>query len=149
MTYASLRFFFLDANLAVFRDPHNPSLSTKQILSVAPILKGQKVSHQFDIPKRSSVASPKAITLDFGNMNLIDFDDDDTERQIQYTKPRAYEAAVDLLGGDGNGGNAPDLVNHGGMMAPLQPTISPQQQKTLRRKDSASSDIDEFVDAEG
>jgi hypothetical protein len=86
---------------------------------------------------------------DFGNVNLIDFDDDDTQQQIQYTKPKASSAWVDLLGSDASGRNTPDPTNHGGMMAPLQPTISPQQRHTSQRKDSTSSDLDEFVDAEG
>jgi hypothetical protein len=86
---------------------------------------------------------------DIGNVNLIDFDDDDTQQQIQYTKPKPSGAWVDLLGSDGSGRNTPDFTNHGGMMAPLQPTISPQQRRTLQRKDSTSSGVDEFVDAQG
>ena len=131
------------------RDSHNPSLATKQILSFAPILEGQKISHQFDIPKRSSVAFRTPVAHDFGKTNLIDFDDDDPQEQSQYMNPKTSGALIDLLGSDGDGGNTTDPINHGGMMAPLQPTISPQQKHTLKRKDSTSSDSDEFVDAEG
>jgi len=137
--------WILNANV----DSYNPSLATKQILSVAPILEGQKFSHQFDIPKRSPIRSQTPVARDFGNTNLIDFGDDDTQEQIQYTNAKTSGALIDLLGSDGDGGNTPDPTNHGGMIAPLQPMISPQQQRTLKRKDSTSSDFDEFVDAEG
>lgn len=39
-------------------DPHNPELATKQILSVAPILKGQKAPAQYEIPPHSHQKTP-------------------------------------------------------------------------------------------
>lgn len=42
----------LSTDILLSSDPHNPDVATKQILSIAPIIKGQKESSQFQIPPR-------------------------------------------------------------------------------------------------
>lgn len=121
-------------------DPHNPELAVKQILAIAPILPGQKVSREFEIPPRSAGKEKAA----GGSDNLIDFAD---------------ENSAPGPGGLSQGQNATsqggliDTQDHGasnsgsGLMEPLQPSQSQQPGHPLRRLDTNTKEVDEFVDA--
>jgi hypothetical protein len=117
-------------------DPKNVETAHKQILAIAPILPGQKTSHQFDIPPRSSKQAASS-----GGDNLIDFGDDDATLS-QYLKVPA-STSHDLLGDSHSTGN-----NISELMAPLQPTSVPKDRHPVQRIDSTSDDLDVFVDAE-
>ncbi|PGH08690.1 hypothetical protein AJ80_07811 [Polytolypa hystricis UAMH7299] len=139
--------WILNANI----DSHNPTLAAQQILAVYPILKGQEVSHEFDIPPHhsqqsgTSTSTPAEATSQRpGQNNLIDFDDDPPSTTANSTQ-NSSGALVDL-------GNEKDehskTSDAAGMMAPLQPNTSAQQGRPLKRRDSDASDMDIFVDAQ-
>jgi len=132
--------------LAVPSDPHNPELAAKQILSITPIVKGQKVSHQFDIPPHSPSRQKRQTQ---GNDNsLIDFGEEETTpAQKQDANPSA--PSQDLL--DLSDDDTQKASNNGssGLMPPLQPSSSEQAGHPVQRKDSRTEDVEEFVDAAG
>ncbi|KAL1966592.1 hypothetical protein VTN77DRAFT_4003 [Rasamsonia byssochlamydoides] len=128
-------------------DGKNPELAHKQILSIAPILPGQKVSHEFDIPPRSSHQSSNSNSnsqqgqAQSGSNNLIDFGDENAP-PARSGNSNSGGASQDLLG-EGPGQNS------SGLMAPLLPTTSDTNRNNpMKRIDSKSSDVDLFVDAE-
>ncbi|EER29607.1 oxysterol binding protein, putative [Coccidioides posadasii C735 delta SOWgp] len=136
----------LDWILNAIIDPQDPKLATRQILAVAPILKGQVVNHQFDIPAHCPSShhssTPNSVTKEQSN-NLIDLGNDGAADQRETTKNNGSGELVDLLSGSGNEGQKQISLT----MSPLQPTISDQGHPT-RRRDSESSGVDEFVDAQ-
>lgn len=101
-------------------DHQNPELAVKQILAIAPILQGQKVSHEFEIPPRS--AGKDKATDDSGNP--IDF---------------AGENAASQDRGASSSGS--------GLVEPPQPSQSQQPGNPLQRRDTNTKEVDEFVDA--
>ncbi|KMU79465.1 oxysterol-binding protein [Coccidioides immitis RMSCC 3703] len=136
----------LDWILNAVIDSQDPKLATRQILAVAPILKGQVVNHQFDIPAHCPSShhssTPNSVTKEQPN-NLIDLGNDGAADQRETTKNNGSGELVDLLSGSGNEGQKQISLT----MNPLQPTISDQGHPT-RRRDSESSGVDEFVDAQ-
>jgi hypothetical protein len=120
------------------RDGKTPEAVTEQILAIAPILPGQKRSGSFEIPphkqKQPQPAPPAPAN---GGMNLIDFDDpplpppkevSDLKRGLM-DEPEPFHSA---------GGTPP------GLQAPL----IPQSGYPIKRQDTNSGEVDEFVDAE-
>ncbi|EEH18777.2 hypothetical protein PABG_01096 [Paracoccidioides brasiliensis Pb03] len=118
----------LDWILKAHVDPFNPTLATKQILSVAPILPGQKPSQQFAIPphsarssgdtpsssgKSASIPTTAASATTRHNGNLIDFGESNgsngnahsDENKVSKLGPSTGNttASMDLLGGGGDG----------------------------------------------
>ncbi|KAL1953941.1 hypothetical protein VTO42DRAFT_2019 [Malbranchea cinnamomea] len=147
----------LDWILNATIDPLDPEVAVRQILAVAPIVEGQAISHEFDIPPRSSLhqsrehteAQSQSASRQSIQENLIDFGDDEPSQPAVSTKPKT-DNKVDLLGEDDEEVHAKDSFGSGnppGLMAPLKPTMS--EHHPLRRIDTNSSDVDEFVDAQG
>lgn len=122
-------------------DEQNPEVAAKQIISITPILQGQQVSHEFDIPPRS----PSKDQATGGSGNLIDFGDENAAPTA--SGPSQAQNA-------GSQGALLDLQDHGasnngsGLMAPLQPSQSQQPGNPIRRKDTNTNELEEFVDAE-
>ncbi|KAL1848599.1 Oxysterol-binding protein OBPa [Paecilomyces lecythidis] len=121
-------------------DPHNPELAVKQILAIAPILPGQKVSREFEIPPRSAGKEKAA----GGSDNLIDFADENSA-----PGPGGLSQGQNVT----SQGGLIDTQDHGasnsgsGLMEPLQPSQSQQPGHPLRRLDTNTKEVDEFVDA--
>jgi hypothetical protein len=128
-------------------DLQDPETAREQILRIAAILPGQTVSKEYSIPPHSQKqhsSSNSAITND-----LIDFGNDDTAALPQTMPFNSATTPHDLLGDFVNSNSIQDAQNQQGLMAPLRPTTSSSGDKLpIRRKDSHSSDTDEFVDAE-
>lgn len=117
--------WILDANI----NGATPEEKTKQILAIAPILVGQKISQPQQGKKTSQPQSqPQQQTA--GHDDLIDFGQSDPN-------PNTYEQAgqIDPMQTQTN---APP-----GMQAPLQPG------HPIKRVDTKSKELDEFVDAPG
>ena len=128
-------------------DLQDPETAREQILRIAAILPGQTVSKEYTIPPHSQKqhsSSNSAITND-----LIDFGNDGTAAVPQTVPFNNATTPHDLLGDFVNSNSIQDAHNQQGLMAPLRPTTSSSRDKLpIRRKDSHSSDTDEFVDAE-
>lgn len=138
------------ADLTPFISDHkNPEVAIQQILSIAPILQGQKPNSpkpKEESPKRKETV-PQNGSENAGS--LIDFGgDDDTMSPAQSTasKTKNQAALQGLLdeSSDDNPQNNSGRARQSSLMAPLQPTLSPQR---VKRVDSTNSDVDEFVDA--
>jgi hypothetical protein len=131
-------------------------LATKQILSIIPIVDGQKSSHQFDIPSHESLHPSREHSetqhqpagKNSDPDNLIDFDSRTPSPSTANSSSKGANGAEDLLSGPGQNFNKEVAYarDSAGLMAPLRPTLS--EQRPLRRIDSNTSDVDEFVDAE-
>lgn len=139
----------LDWILNAHIDSRDPELATRQILAVAPILKGQAVNHDFDIPPRSpkpETPNHRQITTDTDQKsdkhNLIDFGNDGATPTTE--KSKSPGEPVDLLGDDKQ---SKESDNSKAATTPLQPT-SAEQGHPLTRPVSNASSVDEFVDAE-
>ena len=98
----------LSSNHCIPSDPHNPEAATKQILSITPIVQGQKESTQFQIPshKRSDTADQ--------------------------ARPRIQGTTANASGAD----QSAEYMTDG------------EQRNIMERKDTQSSSVDQFVDAE-
>jgi hypothetical protein len=147
---------FTDPVLIPSSDGKNPELAHKQILSIAPILPGQEVSHKFDIPPHNSNSSsnsnsnsnsqkPQGQTQS-GPDSLIDFGDENAPptNSGNSNPSGGASSSQDLLGDEGYDGAAQKQPS--GLMDPLVPTAS-QNKNPMERLDSKSSDVDVFVDA--
>lgn len=87
----------------LYRDSHDPTLATRQILAIAPILKGQEVSHEFDIPafhqsKQHTETFSQSDSKKENQDNLIDFGGEPSQSTMG-SKPYSSNQEVDLLGG--------------------------------------------------
>lgn len=129
---------------ALSSDHNNPEAAINQILAIAPILPGQQQTSSKPNPDTSkNNASENA-------GNLIDFGDDDKSSSAQETtgKPQTTAAQQGLLdeSSDENSEGKTGRARQSSLMAPLEPTISSER---VQRVDSTTSEIDEFVDAQG
>ncbi|KAK2789282.1 hypothetical protein FQN51_002731 [Onygenales sp. PD_10] len=147
--------WILNANI----DSHDPQLAAQQILAVTPIIPGQKLPHQFEIPPHPSTQHKKQTASSSEKHSrgesLLDLDDCDTptREENKATKPRAAAPPMDLLSGDGQDDHfeirTDDNNPTSNVTQPPKPTTSSTQPRTMSRRHSNSSDQDEFVDAEG
>ncbi|KAK2743880.1 hypothetical protein FQN57_004503 [Myotisia sp. PD_48] len=157
--------WILNANI----DHDNPSLAIQQILAVAPILPGQQVNHNFDIPPHtphhSDAPTPfadKQTVQAARETTLLDFDvNEDLTSNAPGSKMAPSNDLIDLLGdteelGRTGDGKTTNQTRTSGLTAPLQPS-SPNRNKEnklappteLKRSDSVSSSgTDNFVDAQ-
>ncbi|WEW58990.1 Oxysterol-binding protein OBPa [Emydomyces testavorans] len=144
----------LDWILNAHIDSHDPKLATRQILAVAPILKGQAVDHQFDIPPhcpsshRSGKGHPPATPNPIADKpkqtnNLLDFGNDGAVPLPECTRNSALPDSLDLNSEDGSAGQKAVAPTEN----PLQPTVN-NQGHAVKRKDTGSSVVEEFVDAQ-
>jgi oxysterol-binding protein-related protein 8 len=147
----------LDPAISVFltRDPcddsdaQDPDLARKQILATAPILPGQRASSEYTIPPHS----PRTRAATNVSNELIDFGDanDRTSESQSRSSATNHSGFHDLLGDDETRNNVGNdhYSQQPSLMTPLTPTKSPssRDQHPIRRKDSKTSGVDEFVDA--
>ena len=105
-----------------FSDGSSPEIQAQQILAIAPILKGQAFQSppQTNGPNHQHTPSQQAPLATQGN--LIDFDD-----------PPTAIPPLQTISQDGHAAS--------GLQEPLQPG------KPIKRVDTLTKDIDEFVDA--
>ncbi|EEP76845.1 hypothetical protein UREG_01694 [Uncinocarpus reesii 1704] len=117
----------LDWILNAHIDSEDPKLATRQILAVAPILKGQEVDHQFDIPPHcpSSHRSDK--------------------HHQPVSQNSAHEQQTNNLIDFGNDGAAPGLETG---KESTSEQLASSTGHPIQRRDSHSSGVDEFVDAQ-
>ncbi|KAI1911378.1 Oxysterol-binding protein OBPa [Ophidiomyces ophidiicola] len=127
-------------------DSKDPKLATRQILAIAPILKGQAVDHQFDIPPHCSsshqncdgASGSGSLSVSEAKNTLIDLGND-AEPASDPAKKKTAEKSEDLLGDiESQVPNADSSTMN---------TLKPTTTNTIRRRDSVSSGVDEFVDA--
>lgn len=121
VTEAPFSPYILESKLtATYSDSQNPELAAKQILSIAPILDGQKENSQFQIPPHA----PK---------------------QEDQPAPSASEP-VDVKNTGSGTGSEPSEAPQPSAQPSTQP--SSQAKNSVERKDSRTSEVDEYVDAE-
>lgn len=121
-------------------DHKNPETAVKQILAVAPILPGQKQAS----PKPSEPVPKQSEEPPQNTNSLIDFGgDNDTASPAKATTSAASQGLLDSNSDDNRQSNTGGQATN--LMAPLQPTLSPQG---VKRSDSKNSGVDEFVDAQ-
>jgi len=120
-----------------------PKAVADQILAIVPILPGQKQSKEFEIPphkqKEERPAPPPPANNGMGN-NLIDFDDHPPPAQAQ------HKAVSDVKGRYAD--EPESLHSTGGVPAGLQAPLIPDVGHPIKRQDTNSGEVDEFVDAE-
>lgn len=147
-------------------DGKTPEEQTKQILNIAAILPGQAPQRRFSIPERKSskkvqegsqdtlvptgqagaVKQPAPAQQD----DLVDFGQDDA------TPARSHDGAADAQGQqDLLGGDVPKPGEPGHALVPALEKMKLEHSSSdlvgmgkLRRTDSETNDVDEFVDAE-
>ncbi|KAJ9211757.1 hypothetical protein DTO166G4_6645 [Paecilomyces variotii] len=114
-------------------DSQNPELAVKQILAIAPILQGQKVSHEFEIPPRS--AGKDKATDDSGNPI-------DSAGENAAPGPGGLSQAPNAASQDQGASSSSS-----GLVELPQPSQSQQPGNPLQRRDTNTKEVDEFVDA--
>lgn len=118
----------------------------RQILAIAPVIQGQEASHEFDILPFQQSAPEQS-----NQGSLIDFGDDEHSQAAASRKQEPSNKDMDLLGVDDQESHKENAASSLGdppeLMAPLKPTVS--EQHNIRKMDSNSSDVDDFVDAQG
>ncbi|KAL2013147.1 hypothetical protein VTN00DRAFT_672 [Thermoascus crustaceus] len=119
-------------------DPHNPELAAQQIMSIAPIVKGQKVSHQFDIPPHSP--SRQKLQTQGNDSSLIDFGEEEITRAQNANTNTPSQDLLDLNDNDTQKESNKDSSG-------LKPSASEKAGHPVQRKDSRTDDVEEFVDA--
>ncbi len=148
------------------RDGKDPKALTEQILAIAPILPGQKVKSDFEIPPHAS-----STTLHHGNdlqqgqtgaapsygggNDLMDFGDPASNvkavaaNQNNPSQPRTR--SVSLMDDDRHLNAMNDKMENMNLMGSLQASgqPSPGKQRPLARTDTETSEVDAFFDAEG
>ena len=120
-----------------YSDGKSPDAIAQQILAITPILKGQRPTqqtnmlqqHQHQQPSQSYVQPPANVTP--GNTDLIDFGNGSAGPTASHSQPMQSQVTES------------QHVPYG-LQEPLQPQIG----EPIRRQDTTSSDIDEFVDAD-
>ncbi|KAF2755250.1 putative oxysterol binding protein [Pseudovirgaria hyperparasitica] len=129
-------------------DGKTPEEQTKQILQIAAIIPGQSPDRKFSIPlhKASISDQPTTNKSEVASDDLIDFGQ---------SEPSATQPATR---GIHPKGHAPTSSNVDLLQEPLQPTTnrlrnpgsptSTASKDSLKRRDSETDDLDEFVDAE-
>ncbi len=148
------------------RDAKDPSEMTKQILAIAPILPGQKVNRDFDIPPHVTTSpthnenngqqTQQATTpASSGGNDLIDFGASAPNVKAVAAKQNVvsqYRArSVSLMDDDRHGSAMNDKM---GSMKLMEPTKTPApptngEERPLERTDTQTSEVDAFFDAEG
>jgi len=117
--------FILNAEI----DGPTPNARTQQILAVAPIIQGQKVSTEFEVPKHHPRHAQKTSLPASGGNDLIDFGQNDAPAQS--TKAPQPPAQF--------------MQNQNASLA--QP-LEPRNDRPIQRVDSYTHELDQFVDAE-
>ena len=116
-------------------------------------MKGQEVSHEFDIPphtpklKQKSESPAGRVNKKSSRGSLID---------VGGESPRPKSTGVDSLRGDDKSENAQNAQSPqqassqstSGTAQPLQPTATSGNQNSVERLDSKTNEVDKFVDAE-
>jgi len=137
-------------------DGKTPEEITKQILAIAPIVKGQKVSHEFDIPpppalqdKVSQHSSHPPPPASGGGNDLIDFGDAPAaapipERNSSLNQPQSHHSGGGGLMDD----NAHAAQGGQGSSRGLMEPLDPEGANPIKRTDTNTHEEDEFVDAE-
>jgi hypothetical protein len=117
------------------RDGKTPEERTKQVLQITTILPGQTPDRRFSIPSRRSTASiSKVESAKSANPEKLVAEEDEGQQE-EAPLVDVSEAAVEDKG-DADGG-----VEE----AAVPPTGKPAE--TVRRLDSETNDVDEFLDA--
>ncbi|KUL87147.1 hypothetical protein ZTR_05612 [Talaromyces verruculosus] len=122
-------------------DHNDVAKAHKQILAIAPIIPGQKASTELHTPTHQPTitsTNSKSYAQSHGG-DLIDFGDEMTSSSGAPAAKPAHGSSHDLLGND----------TSSGLMAPLQPGLQTSHDPhPVKRVDSATDDVDVFVDAE-
>ena len=125
-------------NIADFSsDGPTPEAKTQQILAITPILQGQKPSQQFNTPPQHQQV-PQQPPQQFSNPppamgnDLIDFGQGAPSAvpALQQQAPQQYP------------------MHHEAVPPGLQQSLEPAIGQPVHRVDTATDDVDEFVDAE-
>lgn len=138
---------------------------TEQILAISPILPGQKVNHEYDIPPHSPSASkqlghdpqpsphPSAPTAGPEN-DLIDFGyPSANEKAVSANKQNQAghrDRSASLMDDDQHVNAMNDKMGNMRLMEPTRTPASPPADKKnpLQRTDTQTSEVDAFFDAE-
>lgn len=152
--------------LIAYRDAKDPKGMTEQILAIAPILPGQKVNSDFEIPPRA----PNTTThlektpqqnqgtpapASGGGNDLIDFGaqaPNATAVAANQNVPSQHRTrSVSLMDDDRHINAMNNQMGKMKLMAPTQTpaTTSTGNGKPLERTDTQTSEVDAFFDAEG
>lgn len=129
-------------NLTSSSDSKDIGKAHKQILSIYPVIPGQKASTDFHTHAHQSAissTSSKSHAQSHGG-DLIDFGDEMASTAGAAAAKPAHGSSHDLLGND----------TSSGLMPPLQPVGSQisHDPHPVKRVDSTTDDVDVFVDAE-
>lgn len=137
----------------------------EQILAISPILPGQKVNHDYDIPPHSSNPSkhidndrqqnPNPSAPVTGNENdLIDFGfpaaNEKAVSANKKTRPEQRDRSASLMDDDQHINAMNDRMGNMKLMEPTRTPASPVAGKKnpLKRTDTQTSGVDAFFDAE-
>ena len=129
------------------RDGKTPEEITKQILSIAPILPGQKPNESFEIPQKAPIQSkPTVSTPTAPNDNLIDFDEPAPQSREKIQAP-VDQPSYGLAGASLQ---KPLQPSRGASTAPSGNSTVPEPHRgnPIQRFDSNSHEVDAFFDAE-
>ncbi len=138
---------------------------TEQILAICPILPGQKVNHEYDIPPHSSTSpkqigndrqpNPKPVAPTAGNENdLIDFGYPAANEKAVAANTKNHSAhrerSASLMDDDQHINAMNDKMGDVRLMEPTRTPASPAAGKKnpLQRMDTQTSEVDAFFDAE-
>lgn len=148
------------------RDGRDPKEMTEQILAIAPILPGQKVNHDFEIPPHAPSAptptetdwqhNQKATAPPPGDGNdLIDFGGSAPNAKAvianQNVPYQHRTRSMSLMDDDQHINAMNDKMGNVNLMGPMQTSATPSAGKgqPLERTDTQTSEVDSFFDAEG
>jgi oxysterol-binding protein-related protein 8 len=147
------------------RDGKDPREMTEQILAIAPILPGQKMNPEFEIPPHASTLptrtennqkkdqQPAAPTPSPGN-DLIDFESSapNAKAVAANNVPSQYRTrSMSLMDDDRHVNTMNEKMGKTHVMEPTKtPATSPTGKgQPLERTDTHTSEVDAFFDAEG
>lgn len=117
--------------LTYHRNGPNPEDKVRQILSIAPILSGQTRQQMNGyLPRQQPQPQQQSPQLSSGGspVNLIDFDQASTAQKRPSPNSQSLKS--------------------GGIPPGLQQPLQPESGEPLKRQDTITKDLDEFVDAE-
>lgn len=148
------------------RDGKDPKTLTEQILAITPILPGQKVKSDFEIPPHTSSTTSHsgndlqkeqtANAQPYGGGNdLIDFGDLAPNAKAvtanQNISSQHRTRSVSLMDDDRHINAMNDKMGNMNLMGSMQTSGHPStgKDRPLERTDTETSEVDSFFDAEG